>query len=329
MSNTQRTVLVVGTGSIGLRHARLCRERGDLVVECCDSRSEGLDEARRVLGEVRCWQNLDEALAAGPDIVIAATPHDQHEVVSIAAMRAGCHVLCEKPMSHDVASAHRMLAAQQETGRILRIGYNMHFHPAMMRLQQLIAGGSLGTPAVARYVVGSYFTLECSRSRHQRDLFGAIIMDYAHGIDALRWLLKGTPAGVYARGIQAGNVELTSNPNALSAIVDYTAPLLAEIQINYLTKPQADLVEVVGDLATVSVVLSASEVTIRHRIRDEITKETLPYERDDMYRRQIQALLDVIDGRPADMTTGEQGAEAVAVADAILASLRSGKREAI
>lgn len=319
----------MGTGSIGLRHARLCLERDDLAVECCDARSEGLEEAQKTLGEVRCWQNLDEALSARPEIVIVATPHDKHEPVAVAAMRAGAHVLCEKPMSHDLSAARRMLDAQRQTGRIMRIGFNLHFHPAMMRLQELMTQGALGTPAVARYVVGSYFTLECSRSRHQRDLFGAIIMDYAHGLDALRWLLKRNPAGVYARGIQAGKMGLTSNPNALSAILDYAEPLLAEIQINYLTKPQADLVEVVGDEATASAVLSASEITIRHRTRDEITKESLPCERDEMYRRQIQALLDVIDGNEADMTTGEQGADAVAVADAILASLRSGRRELI
>jgi UDP-N-acetylglucosamine 3-dehydrogenase len=327
MSVTQRKVLVVGTGSIGLRHARLCMERGDLIVECCDSREAGLEEAKRTLGDVRCWNSLDEALTAKPDIVIVATPHDHHEPVAVAAMKAGAHVLCEKPMSHSAEAAAHMLRVQRETGRTLRIGYNMHFHPAIRRLKQLIDDGVLGTPALARYVVGSYFTLECSRSRHQRDLFGAIIMDYAHGLDLMLWLLKRTPAGVYARGIQAGNVELTSNPNVLSSIFDYAEPLLAEIQINYLAKPQADVVEVVGDDAMASVVMGTSEVTVRHRVKDTLTKEILPYERDDMYRGQIQGLLDVIDGKEADMTTGEQGAASVALADAILKSLRSGGRE--
>jgi predicted dehydrogenase len=329
MSGTQRKVLVVGTGSIGLRHARLCKERGDLIVECCDSREAGLDEARKTLGDLRCWTRLDDALAAKPEIVIVATPHDHHESVAVAAMKAGAHVLCEKPMSHTAGAAAHMLRVQRETGRTLRIGYNMHFHPAIRRLKQLIDEGVLGTPALARYVVGSYFTLECSRSRHQRDLFGAIVMDYAHGLDLMLWLLKRTPAGVYARGVQAGNVELTSNPNVLSSIFDYAEPLLAEIQINYLAKPQADIIEVVGDDAMVSVVMGTSEVTVRHRVKDTLTKELLPYERDDMYRGQIQGLLDVIDGKDADMTTGEQGAASVALADAILKSLRSGVRETV
>lgn len=329
MSTSPRKVLVVGTGSIGLRHARLCKERADLIVECCDSRAAGLEEARNTLGGVRCWTSLDEALAARPDIVVVATPHDHHESVAVAAMKAGAHVLCEKPMSHAAEAAAHMLRVQRETGRALRVGYNMHFHPAIKRLKELVDSGTLGTPALARYVVGSYFTLECSRSRHQRDLFGAIIMDYAHGLDLLLWLLKRTPAGVYARGIQAGNLELTSNPNVLSSIFDYADPLLAEVQINYLVKPQAGITEVVGDEAMVTVDVGASEVTIRHRASDTTTREILPYERDDMYRGQIQGLLDVIDGGAADMTNGEQGAASVALADAILKSLRSGVREAV
>lgn len=329
MSRSPKKVLVVGTGSIGLRHARLCKERADLVVECCDSRAAGLGEARSTLGDVRCWSSLDEALAASPDIVVVATPHEYHEPVAVAAMKAGAHVLCEKPMSHTAEAAAHMLRVQRETDRVLRIGYNMHFHPAVRRLKQLVDDGTVGTPALARYVVGSYFTLECSRSRHQRDLFGAIIMDYAHGLDLLLWLLKHKPTGVYARGIQAGNVELTSNPNVLSAIFDYKQPLLSEVQINYLTKPQSDVIEVIGDEAMASIVVSTSEVTVRHRKKDTTTKETLPYERDDMYRAQIQGLLDTIAGSPADMTDGILGAASVDLSDAILKSVRSGLREAV
>lgn len=232
-------------------------------------------------------------------------------------------------MSHSAVAAAHMLRVQQETRRALRIGYNMHFHPAVRRLKELVTSGVVGTPALARYVVGSYFTLECSRSRHQRDLFGAIIMDYAHGLDLLLWLLKHAPAGVYARGVQAGHVELTSNPNVLSAIFDYQQPLLAEVQINYLTKPQSDVIEVIGDEAAASIVVSTSEVTVRHRAKDTTTKETLPYERDDMYRAQIQGMLDVIAGKDADMTDGAQGATSVALADAVLKSLRSGLREPV
>lgn len=329
MSSSLRKVLVVGTGSIGLRHARLCKERADLTVECCDSRAAGLEEARSTLGDVRCWSSLDDALATSPDIVVVATPHEYHEPVAVAAMKAGAHVLCEKPMSHTAEAAAHMLRVQRETGRVLRIGYNMHFHPAVRRLKELVDDGTVGTPALARYVVGSYFTLECSRSRHQRDLFGAIIMDYAHGLDLLLWLLKRTPAGVYARGIQAGDVELTSNPNVLSAIFDYKEPLLSEVQINYLTKPQSDVIEVIGDEAMASIVVSTSEVTVRHRKNDTTTRETLPYERDDMYRAQIQGLLDTIAGNPADMTDGMLGAASVDLSDAILKSVRSGQREAI
>lgn len=329
MSTATKKVLVVGTGSIGLRHARLCQERGDLIVECCDSREAGIEEARKTLGDVRCWSDLTQALAGAPDIVVVATPHEHHESVAVAAMRAGAHVLCEKPMCHSAAAAATMLEAQKQTGRVLRIGYNMHFHPAARRLKQCVDAGTLGTPALARYVVGSYFTLECSRSRHQRDLFGAIIMDYAHGLDLLLWLLKTAPAGVYARGIQAGNAELTSNPNVLSALFDYATPLLGEIQINYLVKPQAGIIEVIGDEASACVDLGASEVIIRHRTRDTTEKETVPYERDDMYRAQFQALLDVIDGKAADMTDGVQGSVSVAMADAVLKSVRSGAREPV
>ena len=100
MPASPRRILVVGTGSIGLRHARLCKERPDLRVEVCDTRTEGLDEARKVLGEAPVWADLTAALASKPDLVIVATPHDTHQPIASAAMRAGAHILSAKDVPY-------------------------------------------------------------------------------------------------------------------------------------------------------------------------------------------------------------------------------------
>jgi predicted dehydrogenase len=326
MTNQRRKVLVVGVGSIGQRHARLCRERVDLSVELCDSRAESLEAARRNLGDVACWTDLHEALDQAPHVVIVATPHDQHERVVTRALAAGAHVLCEKPMAHELASARRMLDAAAAHSRVLRIAFMMRFHPGVRRIRELLHNGTLGAAICARYSVGSYITLENSVSRHQETTFGAAVMDYSHGIDLVGWLLQRQPLGAYARGIQAGNVEFTSSPNLLSAILDYEDGLLSELHIDYLTKPQANTLEVIGDAASASLDFESRIVTVRHRQSNELIHEAFAGPRDDIYRAQLTSFLRGIDGQTDELTTPSEGLQSVACSDAIISSLKTGAR---
>lgn len=324
-----RRILVVGTGSIGLRHARLCMERPDLAVEVCDSRPAGLAEARKVLGDVRAWADLGAALASGPDLAVVATPHDTHQPVASAAMRAGAHVLCEKPMTDTLAAANRLVADARDTGRVLRVGFMLHFHPGMRRLKELVAGGALGQVLQMRYAVGSYVTLENSRSRYQQSVFGAIMMDYVHGIDLGLWFTGRAAAGAYARGIQAGRLELTSNPNVISVVLDHADPLLFEVHVDYVAKPQPSCFEILGDRGWARYDFLANRLELGNPAKETPFVEAVPVERDDLYREQIQGFLDAVDGKPDQLTTAEQGLRSVATVEAVLASLRSGRREAV
>ncbi len=329
MPASPRRILVVGTGSIGLRHARLCKERPDLRVEVCDTRSEGLEEARKVLGETPVWADLTVALASRPDLVIVATPHDTHQPIASAAMRAGAHVLCEKPMTDTLEAALKLVADQQETGRVLRVGFMLHFHPGMLRLRALVTEGVLGQILQMRYSVGSYITLENSRSRYQQSVFGAIMMDYVHGVDLGLWLTGRAPAGAYARGIQAGRLDLSSNPNVISVVLDHAEPLLFEVHVNYVAKPSFSCFEILGDRGWARFDFLGNRIEVGNPAKEVPATETIVVERDDLYREQIRVFLDAVEGKPDDLTTAGQGLRSVAAVEAILASLRSGKRQII
>ena len=112
-----KRTLVVGTGSIGLRHLRLLRERENLSVEVCDSRPEGLAEAAEIAPEVPQWGDFQQAVAASPQIVVIATPPTFHAALACAALEAGAHVFCEKPISDSGRGARSMIAAQLQSVR--------------------------------------------------------------------------------------------------------------------------------------------------------------------------------------------------------------------
>jgi len=82
---------------------------------------------------------------ASVEAVILTCPNDQHEPQSVAAAGAGKHVFCEKPLSLTGESARRILEAVTGAGKVLGVGHERRFEPAMQRLAAMVGNGDLGT----------------------------------------------------------------------------------------------------------------------------------------------------------------------------------------
>ena len=94
------------------------------------------------------WQELlnDKEVHA----VYIATPVDLHAEQAVAAVEAGKHVLCEKPMSMNVAECNRMIAAARARNVTLGVAYYRHFYPVIRRARQIIQSGEIGLPVLAQ-----------------------------------------------------------------------------------------------------------------------------------------------------------------------------------
>ncbi|MDB6167581.1 MAG: Oxidoreductase domain protein [Verrucomicrobia bacterium] len=287
--------VVVGLGSIGRRHARLLAERANVAVEWCESSAAALAEARQTLAEPGCvHDSFERVLQSRPDVVVLATPHAAHAPQTVAALGAGIHVLCEKPMAETLAEAERMAQAADASRAILAIGFHLHFHPGLVRLKELITSGALGTVHHAHCRVGSYVTLVNSKSRYQRSLAGALLLDYAHQPDILTWLLGQRPRGVYMIGAQGGRLEHQSNPNVLAVACDYEGPLLTTIHLNYLQMPERHDYEIVGDRGWASLDLAQGSLRIGLQGDSSEQMETFSTERDPVYRAEHAAFFDAV-----------------------------------
>ena len=306
-----RHLVVVGLGSIGRRHARLLAERSDLQVEGCECAAGAQVKARAEMPGLVIHPNMEAALAARPDVVVIATPHDLHAAQSLAAMRAGSHVLCEKPLCVDRNQAAQMIACARDMNRHLGVGFQFHFHPGIMRLRELIRQGAIGEVVHVHGRIGSFITLRNSASRYQQTMKGALLLDYAHQPDLIFWLLGLLPAGVTLTGLEAPNLPLSSNPNVMALSLDYDRPLLATVHLNYLQMPQRHEWEIVGDRGWI--VMDADRGTLRIGRRDSESEstETVAVDRDLTYRREHQAFIDCLDGLSGPESSGEAAARSV------------------
>jgi predicted dehydrogenase len=126
------------------------------------------------------------------DAVIVCTPPDSHADISIAAMRNGKHVLCEKPLTKTVAEAEAMVAAAKETGRVLKCGFNHRFHPGMLHIRKLFEEGRIGEPLFvrARYGIGARPDYKNEWRADPSIVGGGQLMEQGiHAIDLARWFL--------------------------------------------------------------------------------------------------------------------------------------------
>ena len=98
----------------------------------------------------RTWPTIDEAVAdSSVDAVYIALPVAMHAEAAVTALRAGKHVLCEKPMALNLARAVDMLAAARAAGRLLGVSYYRRLYPKLIRAKELIAQGAIGQPLLA------------------------------------------------------------------------------------------------------------------------------------------------------------------------------------
>jgi predicted dehydrogenase len=142
-------VCVVGLGPIGNRHADIYQENPLAeLVGVCDLIHERADQAAVRLGVPGFYDLREMVAAVQPDICSIATGGEEygsdHCLPTIQALEAGCHVLCEKPISNVIADAEAMVAKAKETGRCFGIDLNHRFNPAHQLAKRWVAEGRLG-----------------------------------------------------------------------------------------------------------------------------------------------------------------------------------------
>jgi predicted dehydrogenase len=318
-------VALVGLGSIGRRHLRLLLERPDISPEVMETSPEALAAAQRDFGPLPAHASFSTMLATGPDVVWLATPTPLHAEQTIAAMAAGAHVFCEKPMSDNAASARRMKDAADRSRTVLNIGFYLHFWEGMRRLKRLIESGCLGRVLHAHARVGSFTTLVNSASRYQASQPGSLFFDYSHQPDLFYWLLGSVPSSVWVAGLQGGNLELSSAPNVTDIVCRYKEDLITTVHLNYVQLPERHEYEVVGDLGWAQVDFFGGWIRRGDRRDGSLCVENFDQPRDDIFRAEHAAFFETIAARRPPETSAAAGLVSTTICAAAVESWRTGR----
>ncbi len=142
-------IAIVGCGGIagGKHMPSLSKLKNIEMIAFCDIKKERAVKAAETFGteDSTVYTDYHEMLRNEKlDVVHVCTPNNSHSVISIAAMEAGCHVMCEKPMAKTSQEALAMIEAAKRTGKKLTIGYQNRFRPDSLYLHRACANGDLG-----------------------------------------------------------------------------------------------------------------------------------------------------------------------------------------
>ena len=187
----KRNVAVVGTGYWGKNLVRVFDKLGALYAVC--DPFPGRLNSLGLSDSVRRYSGLDEVLA-DPAVasVVVATPAATHYEVCRAALEAGRDVFVEKPLALEVEQGEELVALAEERNRVLMVGHILRYHPAVLKLGEMIEAGSLGR---VEYVYSNRLNMGKLRTEEN------ILWSFApHDISVILALLGEQPLSVSSHG---------------------------------------------------------------------------------------------------------------------------------
>ena len=224
---------ILGCGLIGDVHARAMDTIEDVeLVAMCDVSLERAEQYASKHG-ARAYSSYEEMLAADDiDAVTICTPSGMHADQAIAALKAGKHVLLEKPMALTSADADRIRVVASESGKLLSVVFQMRLSEDVQYLKSLIDEGRFGTLAFCDLYMKywrdpEYYAASPWRGTFAMDGGGALMNQGIHGIDIMHYLC-GTPKLIGAKvKTLVHNIE---TEDTAAAVVEYPSGALGVIE---------------------------------------------------------------------------------------------------
>ncbi|MER9295530.1 Gfo/Idh/MocA family oxidoreductase [Mesorhizobium sp. M0621] len=270
---------------------------------------------------------LDGLLGADIDAVYISTTNELHLEQALAAIKAGKHVLCEKPLALSSADARTMVTAAKAAGIVLGTNHHLRNAGAHRTMREAIAAGRIGKPIAARVFHSVYLPENLQGWRIAKpEAGGGVVLDITvHDADTLRFVLGDDPVEVSAFTQSAGMAGAGLEDGAM-CIWRFKSGVIAQSHEGFTTKFAGTGFEVHGSEGS----LIASNVMTQKPIgsvllRTAAGEEELSFAREDLYSRSVRQFHAAIHGEGQPAATGEDGIWSLTAAEAALQSASSGK----
>ncbi len=351
---------IVGAGSIGAIHAQRAVEAGMRISGICDVRRDRAESlAAKYPGAFATTEQEDLLSRPGFSAVIVATPNAYHKRVAVVSMLSGRDVFLEKPMAMSAEECDEIIAARNESGKLLQLGFVSRYAPAAVGVRNLVAAGKLGRIYHVKAALyrrrgipglGRWFTTKALSG-------GGVLMDLGSHLIDLVLHLTGSPVPVSACAVCAGTfgapinryrfTEMWGGPPApegtfdvedsASGLVRFEDGMTLELNVTWAANlpqlPPRDGFLLLGDRAGCSLSLWDSQVIVSAERGGQLADERVRLPPDDpwaaAWATQAQTFARNVTARDKPEASGEAGRTVQAIIDAMYRSAESGREEAV
>jgi predicted dehydrogenase len=308
-------VLFCGLGGIGQRHLRNLRRiipphELDVHAYRVLGRTErmkddlSIETGRSIVDDYSITVHLDinQALGVKPKAVFICNPSSLHTGLAIEAAKAGAHLFIEKPVADSLQGLDELQQIIDERHLVCCIGYNFRFHPALIRIKELLLQHHFGTLLAMHLEIGEYLpswhryedyrTMYASRA----DMGGGVILSQIHEMDLIYWFF-GLPSSIYTLGGKLSHLEVDVEDTA-SSLMMYEGSLgrfPITLHQDYLQRPPVRRLKIVGDGGLAVVDMIRNKLTVCNAEGDTVDQwDGSGFQRNDMYQAQMQHFLECV-----------------------------------
>ncbi len=200
MKTVRLGIVGLGMGALHAANVQSGKVRRAVVTAVADNNPEKFSRAPGA----RAFATAEELIGSGlVDAVLIATPHYSHTSLGIKALRAGLHVLVEKPISVQLADAQRLLAAHRGKKQVFAAMFNQRTDPFYQKIRALVRGGELGEFHRISWTVtdwfrpAAYYASSAWRATWAGEGGGILLNQCPHNLDLLQWMF-GMPVRLRA-----------------------------------------------------------------------------------------------------------------------------------
>ena len=322
---------IIGLGSIGCRHLRLARElRSDLNIVAVRSRKGKNIEEEKLVDSI--VYSLEDAIDCGIEAAIVATPAVYHVQQAIELMGKGIHVLIEKPLSHSLDNAKKLLRIAKISKLVGVVGYCLRYDPGALKFNKMLNNKITGQILHARVECGSYlpdwrkvFDYRESVSA-KSELGGGVLSELSHELDYIRWFfgeMKSVSANIQNSGTLDINVD-----DSVDMIFESVPGFSVSVHLDFNSRntrrktivrcANGDLIW--GAFANKVIWLPAN---------GSAELETYKNDRDYIYKEQLRHFFDCIENEKLPSVSIHDGVAVLHMIDSIKKSHKIGKKVAL
>jgi predicted dehydrogenase len=316
--SAEPSVLVVGAGSSGSRHARNLSELGARVT------AMDLDEQRAAAAPATEAIPFDLGRVRDFNGVVIATPTALHREQAMAALGGGAAVLVEKPLT---ASEEDLDDLVDAAGDRLAVGYNLRLHRPVERLRELLLAGRAGRLIQVHAWFGSYLP-DWRPGVDYRGTYsaraaegGGVLRDASHELDLLVWFLGPNWSVEGAVTAHRSDLEIDVEDVA-TALLRSADGVPAVVSLDYVSRRYRRGLELVGEDATLRLDWASGTLEIDEPGGTEV--EEAGESVDESYRREAAAFLELVAGREGPVVSATEGAASVRLVARIEEAARAG-----